>query len=682
MRISEKKAIHFLICKIGLLMLVSMLIISSSNIHSNLVFAQGGATYYVSVTGDDQNPGSKSAPWRTIQKAADTLEPGDTVYVRSGVYAEFVSLQNSGSSSGGFITFQNYPNETPVIDGTELSVSKKNQALVNLSNVNDVKFDGFEIRNLTSSSSSIDPAGIRVHNGGSNIQLLNNNIHDIKNTSAKGDGHGIHVLGNTSSPLTDLVISGNEVHHLMTGRSESVTLSGNIDGFSITNNKVYENNNIGIELAGFYGACSGSCDDQTRNGVVAENTVYRIDSSKNPAYGTGVHAAGGIYADGAKNVLIERNHVYSNDFGIELASEQNKKATSNITVQNNFIHHNYGAGLIMGGAGSSNGGAFDNTIVNNTFLENDILNQGYGEITLQWYNEDNIIANNIIYSNKQGVFVTKINTSGSDNKLDYNLLYNTNGASSKTWRWQGKSYSNWNAYKKATGLDANSLFSNPLFVDKTNNNINLTSKSPAINKGSNQYATEGADDYSGGTRIRGARVDIGAIEYIPGKVPQPTQTIQIDGLGDDWDSYSVLSTGKADATQLKATIEQSNLFVFVQGKNLLKKNQFFINSDNNSNTGFRASYWNSSGADYLLENGSLYRYSGKGGSDWSWSLVKDKNTDNYANADTIIELAIPLADLETSKNTSIKIGFIGNDSSKNKLPASSEMVTVKKSSNP
>ena len=31
--------------------------------------------YYVSTTGNDANPGSSSAPWRTIQKAANTVEP-------------------------------------------------------------------------------------------------------------------------------------------------------------------------------------------------------------------------------------------------------------------------------------------------------------------------------------------------------------------------------------------------------------------------------------------------------------------------------------------------------------------------------------------------------------------------------------------------------------------------------
>ena len=42
------------------------------------------AIYYVTPDGDDANPGTESQPWRTIQKAADTLVAGDTVYIRAG----------------------------------------------------------------------------------------------------------------------------------------------------------------------------------------------------------------------------------------------------------------------------------------------------------------------------------------------------------------------------------------------------------------------------------------------------------------------------------------------------------------------------------------------------------------------------------------------------------------------
>ncbi|MBU1749684.1 MAG: DUF5123 domain-containing protein, partial [Chloroflexi bacterium] len=42
-----------------------------------------GGVYYVSPAGDDEDLGTITHPWRTIQHAADTLVPGDTVYIRA-----------------------------------------------------------------------------------------------------------------------------------------------------------------------------------------------------------------------------------------------------------------------------------------------------------------------------------------------------------------------------------------------------------------------------------------------------------------------------------------------------------------------------------------------------------------------------------------------------------------------
>ncbi|MGO4372568.1 DUF1565 domain-containing protein, partial [Paenibacillus sp. MCAF20] len=50
-----------------------------------------GKAYYVAPTGSDSNPGTLNAPWKTIQKAANTLVAGEIVYVRGGVYKEFVT---------------------------------------------------------------------------------------------------------------------------------------------------------------------------------------------------------------------------------------------------------------------------------------------------------------------------------------------------------------------------------------------------------------------------------------------------------------------------------------------------------------------------------------------------------------------------------------------------------------
>jgi len=69
----------------------------------------------------DANTGSPAAPWRTIQHALDRLQPGDTVYIRDGVYAEALQTVRSGDVTAGAITVAAFPGHHPVVDGTGVS---------------------------------------------------------------------------------------------------------------------------------------------------------------------------------------------------------------------------------------------------------------------------------------------------------------------------------------------------------------------------------------------------------------------------------------------------------------------------------------------------------------------------------------------------------------------------------
>src|SRR5919197_1292883 len=58
-----------------------------------------GINYYVSPMGSDTNNGSAAAPFRTIQHAANLVNPGDTVHVLPGTYAEAINLTRGGSAA-------------------------------------------------------------------------------------------------------------------------------------------------------------------------------------------------------------------------------------------------------------------------------------------------------------------------------------------------------------------------------------------------------------------------------------------------------------------------------------------------------------------------------------------------------------------------------------------------------
>lgn len=85
----------------------------------NKVYASTGATYYVAITGDDNSgDGSLSNPWKTIQKAGDMLQPGDTCIIREGTYYEEVKPTSSGTASAP-ITYKSYDNELVIISGAD-----------------------------------------------------------------------------------------------------------------------------------------------------------------------------------------------------------------------------------------------------------------------------------------------------------------------------------------------------------------------------------------------------------------------------------------------------------------------------------------------------------------------------------------------------------------------------------
>ena len=75
--------------------------------------------YYVATAGSDSDPGTFAAPFATIQRAADMVSAGDTVYIRGGSYHEAVVMTGLHGTDADPIVFISYPGEEVTIDGTE-----------------------------------------------------------------------------------------------------------------------------------------------------------------------------------------------------------------------------------------------------------------------------------------------------------------------------------------------------------------------------------------------------------------------------------------------------------------------------------------------------------------------------------------------------------------------------------
>ena len=429
------------------------------------------------------------------------MSAGATVYVMAGTYNEVINIAVSGNATTGPIVFQSYPGQTAIVDGTGLVPSTSDtQGLFNIANQSYVTIQGFEIRNFQTSSASATPAGIWVSGSGTNIQILNNLVHNIVTTSEKnGNAFGISVYG-TAAPaaLNNVVISGNQVYSLKTGNSESVNVDGNVTNFVISNNIIHDNDNIGIDAIGFEGVSPNSAYDYARNGVISGNTVYNISAINNPGEGN-QYDADGIYCDGCSQVIIEQNLVYNCDLNIEAASEHSGHVSSFVTIRSNVVYHANSVGISIGGYASNVGGSSNITIVNNTLFENDTQNTGSGELQVQYYATNNVFENNIVYATSQGLFINNYtNSEPSPVAASYNLYFSSLSSSTAEFVWNGNSVTGFASYQSAAGQDANSSYADPQFLSLTAPNLQVAATSPAVNAGNNLGAAiEGPEDFAG-----------------------------------------------------------------------------------------------------------------------------------------------------------------------------------------
>jgi hypothetical protein len=483
---------------------------------------------YVSTTGDDANPGTKSRPWKTLQHAADTAAPGTTVNIRGGVYCQRLAVKVSGSAEKGFITFRSQPGETAVLDGSCLTPpeggTRGGDALVALNNVSYVRIRDLEVRNYRTDERRRTPAGIRVSGAGSHIEILKNNVHHIEQNfqgrdrpGSGGNAFGIAVYGTDArTPISDLLVDGNEVHHLKTGSSESLVLNGNVAGFRVTHNTVHDNNNIGIDLIGHERSAPNPEVDRAREGVISENLVYNITSKGNPAYGDEVNSDG-IYVDGGTRLLIERNIMHDVDFGIELASEHFGKTTSRVTARNNLIYNCHTAGITIGGYDAKRGITEDCIVANNTLYSNDTWGTETGEFMMQFYLRNNIFENNIIYVGSHGRVMTsksgRMDPATPTVTMDHNVFYFPGGSEAAKWRFDDQDYPSFEAYVRTTGNDRVSLFADPLFVNPAANGFQLRKGSPALGAGRDAGVdVTGTEDLAGALRVKGGKIDVGCYQ--------------------------------------------------------------------------------------------------------------------------------------------------------------------------
>lgn len=315
-----------------------------------------GADYYVDnqANCNDQQPGTASQPWCTIQKAADTAGPGDNVFVKAGNYPETVRFKKSGDATSGHIVFCNYADDVTTLNPGYFYGWSKSY----------IKVVGFRIQNVPAHYPGIEFAG-----SGSHVEIRNNEVTGCKNA----DAAAVRVGGT----MHHFIIDGNHIHHNDTGTQEALRVHERTHDFEITNNEVNHNTNIGIDIVGWaqYGKPSA--------GLVRGNLSHE-NSLKAPW-------SAGIYLDCPNDITVENNISWGNYRGFELGCEPAGDRSTGNVIRYNVAYANTQSGLQVGGY--QGGIVHDCDIYNNVFYNNGGAEIGFD--SSPGYN--NKFFNNIMY---------------------------------------------------------------------------------------------------------------------------------------------------------------------------------------------------------------------------------------------------------------------------------------------
>ncbi len=429
---------------------------------------------YVATNGNDQNDGTKSSPFRTLNKAASQATNGTTVYIREGTYQEHLHIKHSGTKSKP-IVFKAYNDEDVTLTRGDDVDTEGNTALITIDSKNYITINGLTLENLSTNLADEKVMGIFITGSSSHISIENNHVQHIETHAEDGNAHGIAVYG--TKKMTDIHIKSNLLEDLKLGASESLVLNGNIESFYIEDNIIRSSDNIGIDLIGYEGVALNKSTDYVREGTVRNNRIYDISSYGNPAYGED-YSAGGIYVDGGKNISIEQNTIHNADIGIEATSEHAGKYAENISIIDNIIYNNYYTGISIGGYDENRGGTIHSTIARNTLYRNDTKGLGGGQLLLQHDTKTNVIEKNLLTAGPSRLFIANYFTTNASNSLRGNIFHKEVGKDG-IWVWKDEEFTVFSDFVDASNSDAQSSYIDPEYENEDGNSFQLKEDSPA-----------------------------------------------------------------------------------------------------------------------------------------------------------------------------------------------------------
>jgi parallel beta-helix repeat protein len=314
------------------------------------IMAQG-ATYVVATTGNDSNPGTLSQPFKSFAQGVSRLQPGDTLYIRGGLYTEQIDLQrlNKTGTAGKYITIAGYPDETVTLQYTDLAEKSygpiKARGIRGYFIFENLVLDGIKGTNLSGWSirdgnhhfilrnleiKNFKTNGLYISSA-SDIQIIHCTIHDQISVSGEpGERwYGIYFHDGSNS-----VIEGNKLYNNPGGGIQAYP--GPISNLVIRNNAIYSNNFLATSSVPGIIVMQGGVDTLISGVNIYNNLIY-LNGVNQPDPGT----SGGIrITNGVTGTRILNNTIYGNKgWGINIQNGLSGIPV-NTVVQNNIVWGN------------------------------------------------------------------------------------------------------------------------------------------------------------------------------------------------------------------------------------------------------------------------------------------------------------------------------------------------------
>ncbi len=439
----------------GMIMLafVAILAIAGSDyLVSSHAAAISGPVYYVSTTGNDINPGTQAAPWRTIGHAAiAATTAGSTVNIVAGNYSENVTLSKAGTA-GGVITFQN--NATDAVTTKSFTV-----------NVSHVAIKGLTVTGASNDCIWIAPAL-------TDISVSSNQV-----TNCGRDGiHFKRPEYSGAAYSTQITIQNNKIYHVGTIDTSGNDLTIYGDYVTVQSNDLTDTPNDAINLWG---------DHQTYQ----KNTIHDISniySHHNDAFQTWTGLNDGAEGKAVTNLVFAQNTVHNITGANAHCSNAEGPGHTNWQIYDNIFWSIGDQCLILANVGSGTQGIQNVSVYNNTFVSAGVHNAIEFNLTTTAKLANNIFYNCVGWSGGVPYYIG----SGASVTRGYNLAGGTTTQLTET----------------------GAVNANPMFVNSSSD-FHLTSASPAINTGDNGSIVSPVRTVDLDGKATSVVVDIGAYEY-------------------------------------------------------------------------------------------------------------------------------------------------------------------------